>query len=31
MNTKVLRKLGWQISKEEIEGIVMAKPGYIER
>mmetsp|Transcript_3242 Transcript_3242/g.6155 ORF Transcript_3242/g.6155 Transcript_3242/m.6155 type:complete len:221 (+) Transcript_3242:64-726(+) len=31
MNTKVLRKLGWQISKEEIEGIVMAKPGCIER
>ena len=31
MNTKVLRKLGWQISKEDINGIVMSKQGCIER
>jgi len=31
LNGKVLRKLGWQISKDDIEGIIMAKPGSIER
>eukprot|EP00520_Triparma_pacifica_P010376 CAMPEP_0118656346 /NCGR_PEP_ID=MMETSP0785-20121206/13443_1 /TAXON_ID=91992 /ORGANISM="Bolidomonas pacifica, Strain CCMP 1866" /LENGTH=226 /DNA_ID=CAMNT_0006549205 /DNA_START=108 /DNA_END=785 /DNA_ORIENTATION=+ len=31
LNGKVLRKLGWQISKEDIEQIIMAKPGAIER
>ncbi|GMH89251.1 hypothetical protein TrVE_jg3159 [Triparma verrucosa] len=31
MNTKVLKKLGWQVTKDEIEGIIMARPGFIER
>ncbi|GMI46048.1 hypothetical protein TrCOL_g13591 [Triparma columacea] len=31
LNGKVLRKLGWQISKEDIENIIMSKPGSIER
>ncbi|GMH61723.1 hypothetical protein TrRE_jg4987 [Triparma retinervis] len=31
LNGKVLTKLGWQISKEDIEHIIMSKPGSIER
>ena len=31
LNSKVLRKLGWQISKEDIEGIVTSQPHCIER